>query len=141
MKKLTKPGYTHIIVPKKLHNQLKTLAQQNNLSINQLIAQLINININVNVGISINTSINTATLKKTNLSLLQPLNKENSLSQTTFLKKEKTKDVNSHQLVGRAGFEPTTFRTSSGCPNRARLPALTFLLLQLKLLRFRSMVF
>ena len=27
-------------------------------------------------------------------------------------------------LVGRAGFEPATFCTSSRCPNRARLPAL-----------------
>ena len=32
----------------------------------------------------------------------------------------------SHQprLVGRAGFEPATFCTSSRCPNRARRPAL-----------------
>ena len=28
------------------------------------------------------------------------------------------------RLVGRAGFEPATFCTSSRCPNRARLPAL-----------------
>ena len=27
-------------------------------------------------------------------------------------------------MVGRAGFEPATFCTSSRCPNRARLPAL-----------------
>jgi post-segregation antitoxin (ccd killing protein) len=30
------------------------------------------------------------------------------------------------RLVGRAGFEPATFCTSSRCPNRARLPALLF---------------
>ena len=29
-------------------------------------------------------------------------------------------------VVGRVGFEPTAFCTSSRCPNRARLPALLF---------------
>ena len=28
-----------------------------------------------------------------------------------------------HRMVGRAGFEPATFCTSSRCPNRTRLPA------------------
>jgi hypothetical protein len=46
---MTKEGYTHIIVPRSLHNQLKTLAQQNNMSISQLINQLINISINVSL--------------------------------------------------------------------------------------------
>ena len=32
--------------------------------------------------------------------------------------------VSSASMVGRAGFEPATFCTSSRCPNRARLPAL-----------------
>ena len=39
-----------------------------------------------------------------------------------------TCDTTSQQprVVGRAGFEPATFCTSSRCPNRARLPALLF---------------
>ena len=32
--------------------------------------------------------------------------------------------IKSDRLVGRTGFEPVTFCTSSRCPNRARLPAL-----------------
>ena len=67
---MTKPGYTHIIVPKQLHENLKSLAEQNNLSIAQLITQLININVNVNV--SINTSINTVQLSTQKQSLLKP---------------------------------------------------------------------
>ena len=34
---------------------------------------------------------------------------------------------NKINMVGRTGFEPVTFCTSSRCPNRARLPALVFL--------------
>ena len=41
-------------------------------------------------------------------------------------------------LMGRAGFEPATFCTSSRCPNRARLPAQLFSLKKLVLLSFRS---
>ncbi|MEM2739009.1 MAG: hypothetical protein QXK93_08500, partial [Candidatus Bathyarchaeia archaeon] len=66
---MTKQGYTHIIVPKPLHNQLKTLAQQNNVSMSQLINQLINISINVSLNIGINTGINTATLNQQKISL------------------------------------------------------------------------
>ena len=83
---MTKPGYTHIIVPQTLHDQLKTLAQQNNLSINQLIAQLVSINVNVNVGVSINTGINTTQLTTQKQSLPQAPNPQNNLKQSSFNK-------------------------------------------------------
>ena len=83
---MTKPGYTHIIVPQTLHDQLKTLAQQNNLSINQLIAQLVSINVNVNVGVSINTGINTTQLTTQKQSLPQASNPQNNLKQSSFNK-------------------------------------------------------
>ena len=120
---MTKDGYTHIIVPQSLHNQLKTLAQQNNISISQLINQLINISVNVSLNIGINTGINTTHLNQQNLSLLQAPNQQNSQKQAAFTKREGMETVGCHQMVGRTGFEPVTFRTSSGCPNRARLPA------------------
>jgi predicted HicB family RNase H-like nuclease len=41
---MTKQGYTHIIVPKALHEQLKTAAHQKQISIAQLIKQLISMN-------------------------------------------------------------------------------------------------
>ena len=50
---MTKPGYKCIIVPIDLHQQLKTLAKQNGVSINQYIKHLMNT--------SIDTSIDTAT--------------------------------------------------------------------------------
>ena len=78
---MTKQGYTHIIVPQNLHDQLKTLAQQNNLSISQLINQLINISINVSLNIGINTSINTTQLNQQKLSLLQAPNQQYSQKQ------------------------------------------------------------
>ena len=96
---MTKEGYTHIIVPQSLHNQLKTLAQQNNTSISQLINQLINISINVSLNIGINTSINTTSLNKPNLSLLQAPNHQNSQKQAAFNK----------LMVGLPGFEPGSF--------------------------------
>ena len=74
---MTKQGYTHIIVPQNLHDQLKTLAQQNNLSISQLINQLINISINV----SLNIGINTTQLNQQKLSLLQAPNQQYSQKQ------------------------------------------------------------
>jgi len=92
---MTKEGYTHIIVPQSLHNQLKTLAQQNNTSISQLINQLINISINV----SLNIGINTTSLNKPNLSLLQAPNHQNSQKQAAFNK----------LMVGLPGFEPGSF--------------------------------
>jgi len=78
---MTKEGYTHIIVPQTLHNQLKTLAQQNNISISQLINQLINISINVSLNIGINTSINTNQINQQNLSLTQAPNQQKSPKQ------------------------------------------------------------
>ena len=70
---MTKKGYTHIIVPKDLHQQLKAFAEQNGLSINQFITYLMNTNIDA----GINTGINTPT----------PLTpKENTPFQTPILK-------------------------------------------------------
>ncbi|MEM3829946.1 MAG: hypothetical protein QXP36_12160 [Conexivisphaerales archaeon] len=65
---MIKQGYTHIIVLKPLHNQLKTLAQQNNISISQLINQLIKISVNVSLN---NIGISTATLNQQKISLKQ----------------------------------------------------------------------
>ena len=90
---MTKPGYTHIIVPKPLHQQLKALAQQNNLSISKLIAAILNVNLNV----GINTSINTTSLKKQNQSLFQALNQQKSPNQVAFTKREGMETVGCHQ--------------------------------------------
>ena len=54
---MTRQGYTHIIVPKTLHEKLKLLAQVNGTSIAKLIEKL------VDAG-GINTGINTGTLKQ-----------------------------------------------------------------------------
>ena len=43
------------------------------------------------------------------------------------------------RLVGRAGFEPATFCTSSRCPNRARLPALAVCLDLRRILGFSEL--
>ena len=96
---MTKVGYTHIIVPTQLHDQLKTLAQQNSISIAQLLTQLIKINVNVNVGVSINTSINTAQRTIQKQSVSEALNQEKSPNQPASNK----------MLVGLPGFEPGSF--------------------------------
>ena len=54
---MTRQGYTHIIVPKTLHEKLKLLAQANGTSIAKLIEKLIDVG-------GINTCINTGTLKQ-----------------------------------------------------------------------------
>ena len=102
---MTKEGYTHIIVPQSLHNQLKTLAQQNNTSISQLINQLINISINVSLNIGINTGINTTQLNQQYLSLTQAPNQQNSPKQATLIEKEGIGNPVSDLARG-AGFEP-----------------------------------
>jgi hypothetical protein len=43
---MTRKGYTHIIVPTQLHNQLKNLASQKNVSISRVIFECINTGIN-----------------------------------------------------------------------------------------------
>ena len=43
---MTKEGYTHVIVPKHLHEKLKQTAQTYNLSIAKLIEKLLSINTN-----------------------------------------------------------------------------------------------
>ena len=103
---MTKKGYTHIIVPRSLHSQLKTLAQQNGMSISQLINQLISISINVSLNIGINTSINTTSQNKPNPSLMQALNQQNSQKQTALAKREGMETVGCHQMVRPPGFEP-----------------------------------
>jgi hypothetical protein len=65
---MTKEDFTHIIVPQSLHNQLKTLAQQNSMSINQLI--------NISINVSLKIGINTTSQSKPNPSLMQALNKQ-----------------------------------------------------------------
>ena len=104
---MTKKGYTHIIVPQSLHDHLKTLAQQNSLSISQLITQLVNINVNVNV--SINTGINTATLNKVELNPLQTPNTKNNEIQTQNIKTPFFGEAFCEQkgsMVRSPGFEP-----------------------------------
>ena len=96
---MTKVGYTHIIVPTQLHDQLKTLAQQNSISIAQLLTQLIKINVNVNVGVSINTSINTAQRTIQKQSVSEALNRQQSKKQPDF----------GGNVMGLPGFEPGSF--------------------------------
>lgn len=55
------------------------------------------------------------------LSQIEPLNKQNnrfSLSEGSLSPKRES------SMVGRTGFEPATFCTSSRCPNQTRRPAL-----------------
>jgi|YelNatPaOPRAMG01_1025707.scaffolds.fasta_scaffold232967_1 hypothetical protein len=85
---MTKQGYTHIIVPKALHEQLKTAAHQKQISIAQLIKQLISINVNVQVGVGINTSINTAQQTTPKQGLYKALNQQINQKQNAFNKKE-----------------------------------------------------
>ena len=94
---MTKPGYTHIIVPKHLHLKLKAAAKQHGLSINQLIAKLLQ---------NINTSINTAPTYRSKPSLKQTLNKNQSCNQACFYEREGMETVGCHQVVGPPGFEP-----------------------------------
>lgn len=78
---MTKQGYTHIIVPTALHEQLKTVAHQNQISIAQLINQLINVNVNIQVGVGINTSINTIQQNQLKQSLFTALNQQKTPKQ------------------------------------------------------------
>jgi post-segregation antitoxin (ccd killing protein) len=48
--------------------------------------------------------------------------------------------ISNVEVVGRTGFEPVTFCTSSRCPNRARLPALLLLRMRLDSLSLRSAI-
>ena len=104
---MTKPGYTHIIVPVDLHQKLKDLADQNNVSMSQLIAQLVHINVNVNVGVSINTlnaGINTQQ-PTPQLSQPQTLPKSN-LKQAPFPKSnEGSAETVGFRMVGPGRFE------------------------------------
>jgi len=101
---MTKPGYTHIIVPKQLHEDLKTLAEQNNLSIAQLITQLININV------GINTRINTNQLNQQQISNLQALNQQNKPKPTPIPKTECP--LRSEQ---QSNYIPACVNTSENC--------------------------
>ncbi|MEM3823352.1 MAG: hypothetical protein QXH87_00285, partial [Candidatus Bathyarchaeia archaeon] len=98
---MTKQGYTHIIVPKNLHDQLKILAQQNNISISQLINRLINISINV----SLNISINTVTLNQQKISIKKAPNIQNNPEQALFKKREGMETAGCHRIVRLPGFE------------------------------------
>ena len=115
---MTKPGYTHIIVPKDLHQRLKSLAEQNSLSISQLITKMVNINVNVNVNVGINTSINTLTALTLRKQASTPLTEkpENSC----FSKNQQ------EVLVGLPGFEPGSFShtTDSGTLREPKSPSL-----------------
>ena len=81
---MTKQGYTHIIVPTTLHERLKTIARQNQVSIAQIISQLININVNIQVGVGINTSINTIQQNPLKQSLFSALIQQNNKNQDAF---------------------------------------------------------
>ena len=47
---MTKEGYTHIIVSKQLHTQLKQLSKNEGLSISKLIENLLSINTSINTS-------------------------------------------------------------------------------------------
>jgi len=63
---MTKQGYTHIIVPQILHNQLKTLAQQNNISIN--------LSLNIGINTVQQTTLKQSLSKVLNQQISQKLN-------------------------------------------------------------------
>ena len=58
------------------------------------------------------------TIEKSLEQLIEPKNEPFSLSQGSLYDKRES------SMVGRTGFEPATFCTSSRCPNRTRRPAL-----------------
>jgi hypothetical protein len=58
------------------------------------------------------------TLENTLTQLIRPQNGPLSLSEGSLSPKRES------SMVGRTGFEPATFCTSSRCPNRTRRPAL-----------------
>lgn len=88
---MTKQGYNHIIVPKQLHSQLKSLAKQNGLSISQLITKLI-------AQPSINTAPSNQRTSQ-NLSLSQALNQQNSQKQDASQKGKEWKPAVSIRRV------------------------------------------
>jgi hypothetical protein len=58
------------------------------------------------------------TIEKSLEQLIEPKNEPFSLSEGSLYGKRES------SMVGRTGFEPATFCTSSRCPNRTRRPAL-----------------
>ena len=121
---MTKEGYTHIIVPTELHDKLKALAQQNSLSMSQLIAQLVSVNVNVNVGVSINTSINTSRLTTQKQRLHQAPNPQNNLEQSSFNKTPFFGEAFCEQkgsMVRSPGFEPGSSAWQADVLDQTRL--------------------
>ena len=128
---MPKPGMTGVCLKTEVANLLRTKAQNANMGLNDYLTSLllgpsqpcIEDRPRTVPTIPIQQQISTS--EASNNGLNQPTNNVFSLSEGSLLQKRKF-------LVGRTGFEPVTFRTSSGCPNRARLPALTCLRLFLK---------
>ena len=86
---MTKLGYTHIIVPKPLHAQLRALAQSQGVSIAKLIQELLN------------QSINTTSLKTTYNGAYHP--PETGLISSRFSREA---EKHTFSLAPGAGFEP-----------------------------------
>ena len=93
---MTKKGYTHIIVKKELHNQLKQLAHQEKLSMSKIIERLISINTSINTQNQI-----TITSQK---NMFENRLKMDLFSQNSFWINPFSKRV----MVDRTGFEPAT---------------------------------
>ena len=87
---MTKPRYSHIIVPKPLHAQLRALAQSQGASIAKLIQELLN------------QSINTTSLKTTYNGAYHP--PETGLISSRF--SEGSGETVGFPLVRPPGFEP-----------------------------------
>ena len=110
---MTKEGYTHIIVPKPLHETLKQMAQAHNLSIAKLLEKLLaNISINTGVNTIQKNPLNPA-IESQNSSLLQ---QNNHYPSSFYQKKQKLGVVGDEvpYMAGPVGFEPTTYNLG-GC--------------------------
>ena len=97
---MTKRGYTHIIVPRHLHETLRQLAQIYNLSIAKLIEKLLSIN--TNQQNSPNQQLNNQNLS---------LKHENNQKLSLFSQNKENLGVvggEAPYMVLRAGFEPAT---------------------------------
>ena len=118
---MPKPGMTGICLKTEVAELLRAKAKEANMGINNYLTALLLGPSQIHSWDRPRTVPNPK--KQHLISLPQAPNQQNNPKQTPFIQKESIGNAVSDSEVGRTGFEPVTFRTSSGCPNRARLPA------------------
>ena len=118
---MPKQGYTGLCLKREVAELLRAKAREAKMGINDFLTALLLGPSQIHGGDRPRTV--PIPLTQQQISIQQAPNKQNSQKQTASAKREGMETVGCHQMVGRTGFEPVTFRTSSGCPNRARLPA------------------